>query len=143
MTEQTPPIDLTPYADAIYSAVADGTPCVIATNEDGAPDIAFKGSMMVWDKDHLAYWEYGLGEAIAGLRRNPRVAVLYRNVNKVQGTIRFYGEVRILEDGNLRDQVYERVNAIEKPRDPEKKGLAVLIRIDRIRRGPMLVGLRA
>ena len=69
-------IDLSPYADAIDNALAEGKFAVVATiGQDGIPDLGYKGSLMVYDADHLAYWERTRGQHLANLRRNPNVAV--------------------------------------------------------------------
>ena len=43
--------------DLIRSAWDDGYPCMIATAGPDGPNISAKGSMVVFDDDHLAYWE--------------------------------------------------------------------------------------
>ena len=85
MTSAPPPnapapltLDLTRYADAVNNAYYNQQVCVIATAGAEDPDLALKGSFMVWDADHLAYWERGNGETLAAIRSNPRVAVLVR-----------------------------------------------------------------
>jgi Pyridoxamine 5'-phosphate oxidase len=130
-------LDLLQFADAVDNALRNQAPAVIATSNQDAPDLALKGSFMVWDRDHLAYWERGLNETLAAIRSNPRVAVLLRP----QGSpaLRFYGEAQLVEDGEQREAIYQRVIPEEQGRDPEKKGFAVLIRVDRIRRGPQSV----
>jgi hypothetical protein len=45
----------------------------------------------------------------------------------------------VVEDPAQREAVYQRVIPEEQARDPEKKGLGVLIRVDRIRQGPQSV----
>ncbi len=51
-------IDLSGYKEAIDGALANGTPCVVATaSARGEPNISLRGSMMVFDADHLAYWD--------------------------------------------------------------------------------------
>ena len=41
----------------IDPALANGCPCILATvSGSGEPDIGYKGSMMVFDDEHLAYW---------------------------------------------------------------------------------------
>ncbi|HEY3063468.1 MAG TPA: pyridoxamine 5'-phosphate oxidase family protein [Chloroflexota bacterium] len=141
MAEQTaaPPLvlDLTTFADVVDNALANQTPMLIATSNDDRPDLAFKGSFMVWDQDHLAYWERGLNETLAGIRGNPNVAVLVRP--KGASAVRFYGQARIVEDPAEREAVWQRVIPEEQGRDLDKKGFAVLIRVDRIRRGPQSV----
>jgi hypothetical protein len=130
-------LDLTDFADAIDHALANQTPMLIASVHDGQPDLAFKGSFMVWDRDHLAYWERGLNETLAGIRDNPRVAVLVRP--KGSPPVRFYGQARVVEDATEQEAIWQRVVPEEQGRDPEKKGFAVVIRVDRIRRGPQSV----
>ena|SRR5438105_14955105 len=78
----TPPIpavteiDLTPFADIVDNARTDHeqglTTGLVATSNDGQPDLALKGSLMVWDKDHLAWWERSKRETLAALAVNPR-----------------------------------------------------------------------
>ena len=44
--------------EMIDPALANGCPCILATvSGDGEPDIGYKGSMMVFDKQSLAYLE--------------------------------------------------------------------------------------
>lgn len=130
-------LDVTQYADAVNNAYYNQAVCTIATSNGGEVDLALKGSFMVWDKDHLAYWERGLNETLAAIRANPRVAVLVRP--KGAPPMRFYGAARVVEDAAEREAVYQRVIPEEQGRDPEKKGLAVLIHVDRIRQGPQSV----
>jgi Pyridoxamine 5'-phosphate oxidase len=130
-------LDLTHYADAVNNAFYNQAVCVIATSNGGDPDVALKGSFMVWDQDHLAYWERALNETLAAIRANPRVAVLCRP--KGVPPMRFYGEAQVVDDAAQREAVYQRVIPEEQGRDPEKKGFAVLIRVDRIRQGPQTI----
>src|SRR3989442_2575976 len=101
------PIDLTTYADAIDHARAEGTICVLATTgAEGGPDIGLKGSMMVLDQDHLAYWERTLGQHLENLRRSPGAAVLYFNRERRQ-YVRFFGQADLYREkervGNARE----------------------------------------
>jgi hypothetical protein len=131
-------IDLTQFAEIVDNARTDGergqATGVVATSNDGQPDVALKGSLMVWDADHLAWWERGRAETEAAVRANPQVAVMVRNVTRDKRTIRFYGEARIVDDA-MRSRIWERVIQVEKDTDPEKQGVAVLVRVDRVRAG--------
>jgi hypothetical protein len=131
--DHPPGIDLTEFAPNIDNALADGVPMLIATCEQGQPDLAFKGSLMVWDRDHLAYWERSQMGILAGLRANERVAVMYRHPQR--GAVRFFGSAHLVESGELRDQIWQRVVPAEQARDPERTGLAVLVRVDTVKRG--------
>ena len=109
MAEQSAPpapppltLDLNDFADVVNNAYANQTPMLIATANDDQPDLAFKGSFMVWDQDHLAYWERALNETLAGIKDNPRVAVLVRP--KGSPPVRFYGQARVVDDSAERDR---------------------------------------
>ena len=132
-------IDLLAFAAIVDTARIDHeaalTTGLVATAQNGQPDIALKGSLMVWDRDHLAWWERAKRETLANLGRNRRVAAFVRNPAKDRRAIRFYGEARVVDSGDERDAVWERVLQIEKDMDKERKGVAVIVRIDRVRAG--------
>src|SRR5437762_5672545 len=142
----TPPIpavteiDLTRVAAIVDNARTDHeqalTTCLVATSNDGQPDVALKGSLMVWDKDHLAWWERSKRETLAAVATNPRVAVFVRNPTRDRRTLRFYGTARVVDDPELREQVWSRVRQVEKDTDKEKRGVAVIVRVHRVRAGP-------
>ncbi len=136
-TESPPAIDLTQYAEAIDPALAEGTPCIWASaSKDGTVDIAPKGSTMVFDKDHLAFLERSHGKTIDNLRQNPSVAMIYRSPERKVGARRFYGVVeQVVGSGDLREQIRGRTIQAELDRDPDNRGVGVLVRIDRIVEG--------
>ena len=125
-------IDLSEMAEYVDRAHEDGLTCLVATASiDGQPNLAFKGSVMVWDKDHLAFWERAHGETLNQLRENPRIAVVYRN--RAAGKAwRFWGVTELHDSGEVRDKVMARTVQAELDRDPERKGVAVIIRVDRV-----------
>jgi hypothetical protein len=47
------------------------------------------------------------------------------------GVARFYGTTRVHKPGEVSDEVWRRPPQPEKDRDPEKKGYAVLITVER------------
>jgi len=134
-------IDLTPFAEIVDNARTDQpqglTTGLVATSNDGEPDLALKGSLMVWDKDHLAWWERARRETLAALGVNPRVAVFVRNPTRDRRTLRFYGAAQVVEDPELRERVWDRVQQVEKDMDKDKQGIAVIVRVDRVRAGPL------
>jgi uncharacterized protein len=135
-------IDLTEMADAVNSALAERTPCIVATaDREGMPNMAFKGSVMVYDADHLAFWERSHGETARALEENPRACVLYRNPERGVNW-RFYGVARLHRDDDVRADVMSRTVQAELDRDPERTGLAVLIRIDKVLAGRQVAQLR-
>ena len=125
-------IDLTEFAEAINAARADGTSCIVATQgAEGVPDIGIKGSMMVFDQDHLAYWERALGQNYANLQDRPGIAVFYFNRDRGK-LIRAFGHAELHADGPVRDEIVSRTPEAELNMDPDRKGVGVLIRVDRL-----------
>ncbi|HEY7219130.1 MAG TPA: pyridoxamine 5'-phosphate oxidase family protein [Candidatus Binatia bacterium] len=118
--------------DLVDNALANGSPCILATvSADGEPDIGFKGSMMVFDKESLAYWERTKRVHMKNVKENPKVIVLFRDA-KTRAAWRFHGTATIHEDGPVREQVMARTVKDELDKDPERKGAAVVIRLDKI-----------
>jgi len=118
--------------ELIDSALANGCPCVLATAApDGEPDIGFKGSMMVFDDESLAYWERTKRQHLKNVTANPKVVVLFRDA-KTKVACRFHGVAAVQVAGALREQVMARTVPAELEKDPERKGLAVVIRIDKV-----------
>jgi predicted pyridoxine 5'-phosphate oxidase superfamily flavin-nucleotide-binding protein len=131
------PIEMTDdMAEQVNKARENNVPCLLATaSADGEPDVAIRGSVMVYDKEHLAYWERSLNESLANLRENPNVVVFFRNP-ATRAQWRFYGVATLHEgDDPMREQIMARVIEPELAADPERKGFGVSIRVDRIRQG--------
>ena len=128
-----PPVALTDeMKSAIETSLADAAPVIFATaSKDGMPDIAFKGSAMVFDSDHVAYWERALGTTFRNLKENPSLCVLYRNMAK-RTVWKMFGHAEVLTEGPVRQEVMDRTIQLELDRDPERKGAAVMIRIDKV-----------
>jgi general stress protein 26 len=116
----------------VDNALANGCPCVLATvSADGEPDIGYKGSMMVFNNESLAYWERTRRQHLKNVKDNPRVIVLMRDP-KSRVNWRFHGMATVHEEGPIRDQVMARTVKDELDKDPERKGAAVVIRVDRV-----------
>ena len=125
-------IDLTEMAEFVDRSGPDGYAMLVATaSKNGDPDLAFKGSVMVWDKDHLAFWERAHGVTLANLEENPKAALVYRN-REAGKNWRFWGDVELLRNGPVREGIMGRTYQPELDRDPERKGVAVLIRINKV-----------
>lgn len=125
-------IDLTPYAEAINNGLTEGSFPVVATQgTDGIPDIGYKGSVQVFDADRLSYWERTRGRHLANLQRDGGVAVLYFSRERGKH-LRAYGRAELYEDGPVREQIMAHTPQGELDRDPERKGIGVLIRVDRL-----------
>jgi general stress protein 26 len=118
--------------ELVDKALANDVPCILATvSADGEPDIGYKGSMMVFDDESLAYWERTRRQHLANVQSNPKVIVLFRDP-KSRVNWRFHGTATIHETGPRRDQVMARTVPAELEKDPERKGAAVIIRVDKV-----------
>jgi hypothetical protein len=121
-------------AEEINNALANGLPCLVATaGEDGEPDVAFRGSMMVYDGQHLAFWERSRIESLENLRFNPKICVFFRNPKERDHNWRFYGVAMIFEQGEMRQRIMDRVVQRELDSDPDRLGYGVLIEVTRVR----------
>lgn len=123
----------------LNSALADGTPCLVGTaTKDGYPQISPKGSVVVFDDENLCYWERSKRSALKRLEENPHLAIFYRNAARTAeipyraACIRFYGDVRLVESGPERDKVWTLIPEAERKPDPEKKGTAVIVRLQSV-----------
>jgi len=125
-------IDLSEMAEYIDRSGPDGyTMLVASASKSGAPNLAYKGSVLVWDKDHLAFWERAHGETLAHLDENPQIALVYRN-KEAGKMFRIWGICTLLRDGEVREGIMGRTFQAELDRDPERKGVAVLIQVNKV-----------
>ena len=105
---------------------------------DGYAQITPRGSTMVYDDQHLALWERGKGSTNKQLQDGAKVTVFLRKpelreagVLPKGGIARFYGTAKVHKSGAIYDKVWQKLVQPEKDRDPQKKGYAVLIRVER------------
>jgi hypothetical protein len=121
----------------IRSAWDDGAPCLVATQGPNGPNISPKGSMVVFDDDHLAYWERSKKQALENLSHDKRICVIYANFKAQRdgvlesGFLRFYGTAELHESGPMREAIFQRLTKREQEHDGADKGIGVLIRIER------------
>ncbi|HEX6031239.1 MAG TPA: pyridoxamine 5'-phosphate oxidase family protein [Tepidiformaceae bacterium] len=127
------PIDLTDdMRRELDEALANRNVVLVASASGaGVPDIAYKGSVMVWDAEHLAYWERSRGQTMRNLTENPNICLMFRNP-ETRISWKFFGEAQVLDSGELREQIMARANPLELKQDPERKGAGVLIKINRV-----------
>ena len=129
-----PPV-LNEHIDTAYPANV----CLVATVlPDGFAQVTPRGSTMVFDGDHIGLWERGRGSTNENLTDGTKVTVFFRKPELRQsgllpkgGIARFYGTAEVHRSGSVYDEVWERLIQPEKDRDPERKGFAVLVKIER------------
>jgi hypothetical protein len=113
--------------------------CLVATVlPNGFAQVTPRGSLMVFDDDHFAFWERGKGTTNANLKDGTKVTVFFRKPELRQsgllpkgGIARFYGVATLQKTGTIREEIWARVIQPEKDRDPEKKGFGVLVKVER------------
>jgi len=121
----------------IRSGWDDGAPCLVATQGPNGPNISPKGSMVVFDDGHLAYWERSKKQALENLSHDKRVCVMYANFKAQRdgvlesGFLRFYGTAELYESGPVREAIFQRLTKREQEHDGADKGIGVLIKIER------------
>ncbi len=107
--------------DLIDNAIANGTPCILATaSKAGEPHMSFRGSVMVFDDTSLALWDRVKRQSLQHITE-----IIWQ----------FVGEATVHHSGPVRDQVMARVVQPELDRDPERQGIAVVIRVNKILAG--------
>ena len=121
----------------IKSAWDDGAPCLLATQGPNGPNISPKGSMIVFDDEHLAYWERSKKQALENLGHDKRVCVMYANFKAQRdgilesGFLRFYGRAELHESGPTRDAIFKLLLPREQTHVGADTGIGVLIKINR------------
>ena len=121
--------------DSLHHAINTESPeriCVIGTNgDDGFAQLSPRGSIMVFDDEHLALWER------AGSRPDgTKMSIYFRCRDALKtvvpgGVVKFFGTTAAYRSGPTYEKVWERLVPTEKNGDPEKKGYAILIKVSR------------
>jgi hypothetical protein len=123
--------------DLILNAWADDHVCLVGTVGPDGPNISPKGSLIVFDDDHLAYWERSKRKALENLGHDPRVVVIYSNMKAGrEGTmktpaIRFYGKATVHDSGPTKDAIFAKLLKREQEHVGADTGVGVLVRIER------------
>lgn len=129
------PKPLQPHIDAAFPDHV----CLIGTVlANGFAQITPRGSTQVYDDEHISLWERGRGTTTALLVEGAKVTVYFMNfalresgLLPIGGIARFYGTASVHNSGPIYERVWERLIEPEKKWDPEKKGRAILIKIER------------
>jgi hypothetical protein len=113
--------------------------CLVGTVlPNGFAQITPRGSTMVFDDEHIALWERGKGTTTANLTDGTPVTVFMRKpalreagILPRGGILRLYGRAKMHKSGPVYEEVWNRLIEAEKKGDPDKKGYAVLVAIER------------
>jgi general stress protein 26 len=121
--------------DALAHALENGTPTLAAyVNEHGQPSMSTRGTPQVFSNNETALWarcrDTGMAKAV---KENPLVPVFYyaHMGNPAYGNLQFQGRARVEEDQAICDRVYEGSPALEQRADPERKGIAIIVELEK------------
>ena len=130
-----------PLSDTIKTLIRDawddGCPCLVATSGPAGPNISVKGSMIVFDDAHLAYWERSKRTALDNLSHDKRVCVMYSNFKAQRdgvlesGFLRFYGKAELHESGPVHNAIFKLLLPREQTHVGADTGIGVLVKIER------------
>ena len=122
----------------IDTAFPENVVLVATVLPNGFAQVTPRGSTMVFDQDHIGLWERGKGSTNENLSDGTKVTIFFRKPALRQsgvlpkgGIARLYGTAEVHRSGPVYDQVWERLIQPEKDRDPDRKGFAVLVKIER------------
>lgn len=121
----------------IRNAWDDGYPCLVATSGPLGPNIAPKGSLVVYDDQHLAWWERSKKGVLENLGHDRRVCIMYANFKAQRdgllesGFIRFFGKVELVESGEVHRKIFSLLLPREQTHVGADTGIAALVRIEK------------
>jgi hypothetical protein len=113
--------------------------CLVGTVlPNGFAQITPRGSTQVYDDQHISLWERGRGTTNVQLVDGAKVTVFFMNFElrasgllPIGGIARFYGTASVHKSGPVYEKVWQRLIEPERQWDPDKKGWAVLIKVER------------
>jgi predicted pyridoxine 5'-phosphate oxidase superfamily flavin-nucleotide-binding protein len=91
---------------------------VATTRADGTPNLSPKGTLDVWDEDHLIFADLASPGTIGNLRARPSVEINVVDVAARKG-FRFRGTARIVEEGPelARAIAHYEANGVTRPKE--------------------------
>ena len=116
----------------VNGALANGSPLLlVAVSPDAKPVASFRGSVQTYSDDQLGLWARNAeGGTLDAIRANPNVVLVYRSATTP--VLQFHGRARITADDAERTRVFESAPEREQKADPERKGAAVIVDLDRV-----------
>jgi len=116
----------------VNNALAQGAPLLLAAvSPDGKPVLSFRGSVQTYSDDQLGLWaRNGQGGTLDAIRANPNVVLVYRSATTP--VLQFHGRARVAESEQERSRVFDMAPEREQAADPERKGVAVIVDLDRV-----------
>jgi hypothetical protein len=131
------PRKLQPEINNAYEAEYE-VPLIGIALPNGYVHVTPRGSTQVYDDDHFSFWIRGRGTTDQLLTDGAKLSVFFRKLKlrsegvlPIGGIARFFGTVAVHKSGSVYDKVWERLIPGEKQWDPDKKGFAALLKVER------------
>jgi len=113
--------------------------CLIGTVlPNGFAQITPRGSVMVFDDEHIAMWERGRGTTAGNLTDGTAITVFMRKIALREagllpkgGILRLYGRAKVHKSGPVYEEVWQRLIEPEKKSELDKNAYAVVVAIER------------
>lgn len=117
----------------LATAIDDGKTLTAAyVDTQGKPHISFYGSTHVHRPDALAIWVRSPdSELLQTIATRPHIAFIYGDISS-----RFYatfeGAARVTTEPSVREEIYNTMHALERRFEPDMKGTAVVIDLEKV-----------
>jgi general stress protein 26 len=127
-TELKIPADL---RERLNNALKERHPIMIAyVDENGQPNLTFRGSTQVFSDTQLAIWVRNEGgKMLRSIQKNPKVALMYRD-EEAKATYSMQGRAHIDSSEAARAKVYDTMAQVERDHDFAHLGVAMIIDLD-------------
>jgi hypothetical protein len=120
---------------AVDTAFESLKPIVVSyVDENGAPQLSFRGSTQAYSDTQLAIWiRNPEGRILESITKNPAMALIYGNFDPAgRAFMIFRGRGRIDSSEAVRRHIYEHAHAFERDKDKDRKGIALIIDLDSV-----------
>jgi len=120
---------------AVNTAFETLKPIVVSyVDENGAPQLSFRGSTQAYSETQLAIWVRNPeGRILESIEKNPAIALLYGSFEPTaRAFMIFRGRARVDRTDAVRRHVYEHAHAFERDKDKDRKGSALIIDLDSV-----------
>jgi hypothetical protein len=120
---------------AVDTAFESLKPIVVSyVDENGAPQLSFRGSTQAYSDTQLAIWVRNPeGRILESIAKNPAMALIYGNFEPTgRAFMIFRGRGRIDSSETVRKHIYEHAHPFERDKDKDRKGVALIIDLDSV-----------
>ena len=120
--------------DDVNGSLMSGHPMVFcAVTPEGLPTVSFRGSVTARGADALAIWVRNPDKStlLAAIAERPTVVVMYSKLSEFR-FYKFTGHASVVQDEDVRREIFDAGPELERKQDPERTGAAVLIELDQV-----------